>query len=247
MTQVVTANDKAVSRGAHSHNPLKMFDELVLGLSGFTKHLSEIEHSVKVLDSQAYSFEQTSRDSWMLENALKRATEAKNSFQVSGAKHQAAGILKGLERFSPDGDKDVIPESNFVPTRAYIAKQAALLLGSFPNGAPSDPEIYVGMLIEEIMAGEFFKHAVESGVRRLRRTQKFLPSISEVLEVLNDEQKLWTRRLDVYGLQDTLDWLDESIESAKLLLTKHEEAAAERKRLAAAAAAEQSESFTDFG
>lgn len=89
---------------------------------------------------------------------------------------------------SPDAAYD---DDNAELTKAAVATHVAALVGSFPNANPADPEVYTMMMIEEIINATCFVPTLNSAVRRLRRTSKFLPAISEVLEVLEEEDKFW--------------------------------------------------------
>jgi hypothetical protein len=68
--------------------------------------------------------------------------------------------------------------------RPVIAEQVGLLLGSYPNAVPHDPEAYVLMMIEEIALAEPDAIDLEMACRRLRRTLKFPPTIPEVIEAI---------------------------------------------------------------
>ena len=50
------------------------------------------------------------------------------------------------------------------------------LVGAFPNGAPGDPEVYVGMLFEAVCAVEGLGlPALDAAVREIVATKKFFP------------------------------------------------------------------------
>ena len=92
-----------------------------------------------------------------------------------------------LERLQPDGD----------PLRATgdATKRLVLLTGCFPTSNVPDPAIFSRMLVEEVVAAGHGTLALESACRKLRREQRFMPSISEVLAVLAREHTTWTKRL----------------------------------------------------
>ena len=105
--------------------------------------------------------------------------------------------------------------------RSAIGERVAVLLGAFPNGAPSDPAIYVRMMIEGISAiDELIMPALDAAILQIVTTQKFLPSVSEVLEVVNAQRVPWNERS--WAIRDLADksilvlgWI------GKLRLAKH--------------------------
>lgn len=82
-----------------------------------------------------------------------------------------------------------------------LAKRISMMVGAFPNAAPPAPEVYLKMLTEHVAATHPDALVLESTCREIERTLKFVPSIAEVLAVLEKQRKLWGRRLDVimYG------------------------------------------------
>ena len=68
--------------------------------------------------------------------------------------------------------------------RAAVSIQIGKLLGSFPNANPSDPEVYTGCMIEDVIAEAQVLPALQLACQRLRRQSKFPPSISELIAAL---------------------------------------------------------------
>jgi hypothetical protein len=84
-------------------------------------------------------------------------------------------------------------------TRREIGQHLAALVGSFPLNR--DGEIFGRLLVEDVAATAPSIGALERACTRLRRTSKFLPSISEVLEaVRTEERKLGSDALDIEQL-----------------------------------------------
>lgn len=252
MTNQMTeqTRSKAVGNPKAQTQSLRSFDSMVEGFSFATKYFYDVERQCIRIDG-ALDQAKRRRDFWQLESALRDAKECVNAVEVSGALSNINSLRRALSEFSPDDDPDVDDGMN--PTRRYIAKQVAVLLGSIPNGAPADPEVYTAMLIEEVLALEVCKHAIESGMRRVRRTTKFLPAISEVLEILKEENKLWHRRFDIHSFDDRLENLREAIADAESAIEneaqrkkKAIEDEKERRRLAEEAG-DFSHTYTDFG
>ena len=80
------------------------------------------------------------------------------------------------------------------PAYSQVARMITILMGSFPTSKIPEPEIFVRALIEDVMEFDPSFVVLESTCRQLRKTQKFMPSISEVIEALQEQQKLWRRR-----------------------------------------------------
>ena len=72
-----------------------------------------------------------------------------------------------------------------------------VLMGSFPTAKIPEPEIFVRVLMDDVMALDPSFVEMESTCRELRKTKKFMPSISEVIEELEKQKKLWDRRSEV--------------------------------------------------
>jgi hypothetical protein len=111
-----------------------------------------------------------------------------------------------------------------------IADKVSDMIGSFPNGAPHDPERYVTGMIDNVAAVGAPGPAIESAVRRIIRGSKFLPSVSEMLLALDEETSAWTSRLWVLEtgaegdalaasreeLAETIAWAKEKLQALRL-------------------------------
>jgi hypothetical protein len=71
-------------------------------------------------------------------------------------------------------------------TKTDIAKHLALLVKSFPNAGSADCTVYGRMLCEDVAADQPSASDIEAACRKIRRTSKFLPTISEVLEAIGE-------------------------------------------------------------
>jgi hypothetical protein len=95
------------------------------------------------------------------------------------------------------------PETNYEDSdreadlrRDVISVRLAMLVGSFPAGAPGDPEVFVTVMLEHICAIEGLSFiALDAACRQITTSQKFLPAISEVVEALEEQQELWDTRV----------------------------------------------------
>lgn len=80
------------------------------------------------------------------------------------------------------------------PAFSQIAKMIAVLMGSFPTSKIPEPEIFVRVLLDDVMELTPSFVEMESTCRQLRTTKTFMPAISEVLRELEAQQNLWNRR-----------------------------------------------------
>ncbi|QDM17232.1 hypothetical protein FNL55_15465 [Tardiphaga sp. vice352] len=115
--------------------------------------------------------------------------------------------------------------------KSWIAAKVGELVGSFPQANVANPEIYVPMLINEIMAeGCHDMVILEMTVRSLRQSSKFIPSISEVLKELRKVSDEWGQRYDALEyIEGQADELRQLIAEAKLLRQQEEERRAAEK------------------
>jgi hypothetical protein len=156
---------------------------------------------------------------------LSWAEDALAIFDKSGAKHIAEAEA-ALSMFDIEG----LYDKNGDLKKSWIAAKVSELVGSFPQANVANPEIYIPMLINEIMAdGVSDVVVLEMTVRALRQTSKFIPSISEVLAAKKKVTDEWSERYD--AIED-LPWqaseLRRLIEEAKPVRLQEDE------RLAAA-------------
>jgi hypothetical protein len=102
----------------------------------------------------------------------------------------------GLARFDdpanyePDDDDDEF----VVLSHEHIAKRVTVMLASFPNANPTDPDGYMKMLIEHIGVTKVCQLSLESALREIVETHKFAPAIAEVLSVIERHTMTWLER-----------------------------------------------------
>jgi hypothetical protein len=129
-------------------------------------------------------------------------------------------------------------------TAREIGEAVTLLVGAFPTANPPDGAVFVRLLIEDVRAAAPSKIALELAFRHLRRSQKWLPAICEVLQALEGEERTWQRRLRM------ADQLPEMRAKALAMLAEDrqriqaEEAKLDRERAERAAAAKASGEIT---
>ncbi len=84
-----------------------------------------------------------------------------------------------------------------VHTEKGIRRQVGLMLGAFPNARPHDPEIYVTSLIYDALDLRLPDAVVAQTCQLIRRTQKFVPAVSEFLETANGVWARWRHALRI--------------------------------------------------
>ena len=76
-------------------------------------------------------------------------------------------------------------------TESVVKKQIGQLIGSFPNANPTSPEIYIAAILFDVLDTGIPDSVVHTTCREIRRTMKFLPTISEFLDVANKQRANW--------------------------------------------------------
>jgi hypothetical protein len=77
-----------------------------------------------------------------------------------------------------------------VHTEKGIRRQVGLMLGAFPNARPHDPEVYVTTLIYDALDLGLPDAVVAQTCQHIRRSQKFVPTVSEFLDTA---ENIWAR------------------------------------------------------
>jgi hypothetical protein len=135
------------------------------------------------------------------------------------------------ERFNPESAFDDDCRLLEVRVRAAIA----LLLASFPNANPGNPETYVGTMVEEVMAEDDVSLVVlESACSQIRRTSKFAPNIAELVEAIQEQAEVWEPRLNaIQGCGNVVGLIRKELKAATELVAAATAEREERARIAA--------------
>lgn len=133
-------------------------------------------------------------------HAVQKAEGIIELFEVTGGRQGCKRAQKLWEQCHPESWWS---EDGGGPAYSQVAKMITLLMGSFPTSKIPEPEIFVRMLLADVM--EFYPSFVEleSTCRELRKTKTFMPAIAEVIKELEKQQKLWADR------ENTMTTLDE--------------------------------------
>jgi hypothetical protein len=121
------------------------------------------------------------------EKRLKRRRALLDAAEALLLKFSAEELVAGVEEYRSGwqwfeaDDNYEGPRDHRVVSVAFVARMVATLIGAFPSGAPASPEVFTGMMINELIAAEATASRIELATRRLIRSKTFLPSIAEVL------------------------------------------------------------------
>lgn len=90
-----------------------------------------------------------------------------------------------------DGLANIASEVLSISTPGVVKREVANLIGSFPNAAVANPEIYLSALVYDLLDKHIPDAVTVLTCRQIRRTCKFVPSISEVLETAESIADQW--------------------------------------------------------
>jgi hypothetical protein len=110
-----------------------------------------------------------------------RASLADNETKLRELPSDAA-----LERLASDA-----LEALAITTPAAMRNQVGMLIGCFPNASLPNPEVFASTLIYDLLDLRISDAAFELACREIRRTQKFLPAISEIIEQVKRTESMW--------------------------------------------------------
>ena len=79
---------------------------------------------------------------------------------------------------------------------AHVSVILAQLIGSFPTANLPNATAFTRALLEDVMLEQPGRIELACACRQLRRTMKFVPSISEVIEALKAEKEVWSARFE---------------------------------------------------
>jgi hypothetical protein len=135
------------------------------------------------------------------------------------------------------------PEDEDAPLRSQVTAMLTHLIDTLPEARVPKGDKFMTALVDHVMDLTPLFVELESVCWQLQKKQKFTLMISDVIEALEEQKKLWDRRSDVvFGIEENYDDLCNAVAVAKEDEAKakaEEEAAAERKAAEAKAAAER--------
>jgi hypothetical protein len=78
-----------------------------------------------------------------------------------------------------------------------IRSHLADTIGCYPAGKPINPEVYTDVMFREVRAANPTSGAVQIGCQTVRRTQKFLPSVAEVVAAIEAAERVLAAHLEL--------------------------------------------------
>src|SRR6266851_3245419 len=132
---------------------------------------------------RARAEEQTFRDASALIERWQRAHS--EVYDRGQSRHEH--LVTVVDELMPAADKLCarLAKLSKLATKIEIANHLALLLKSFPNAGKDDATVFGRMLCEDVAAQQPTIGGLEAACRHLRRTNRFIPVIAEVLEALD--------------------------------------------------------------
>jgi hypothetical protein len=183
------------SKPAHPLHSLKKFAD---DADRIVKRYDELEKLPSIVRKKMDALKNAELIDKLFADAKKAATLNEHD-EAMLAQCEAA-----LQMFDPESSyEDNDCEGNL--KRSVIGERVAQLVGGFPNGAPSDPVVYVTMLIENVRTvDDLTMPALDAAIWQIIGTMKFLPAVSEVLEIVRAQQAKWDERLGaISSIADT--------------------------------------------
>jgi hypothetical protein len=169
-------------------------------------------------------------------NAQKLFEEAANVLDDSeGTRELLQELRVEAQKFDPPDATD----DDYCILEEVVRTHVALLLASFPNAKPGNEEVYVGMMVEHVLAENPSPVVLESACAQIRKSAKFPPTTAEVIEAINEQKKLWGPRLvaidyfelRVESLRSELAVTTELVAAAKVKNEERMRAVEEKKRI----------------
>jgi hypothetical protein len=129
-----------------------------------------------------------------------------DDFERGGGKRTMIEYAQGQNSLEPEPDE--WRDEEWRVQRSAVSKMLAFLVGSFPTSNLPDARVFTIVMLDDVMALEPSFAELECACRKLRQSQKFMPSISEIVAEVKDQKKAWDRRFSA------LDCIEDSYNNA---------------------------------
>jgi hypothetical protein len=131
-----------------------------------------------------------------LETQLRQALSAPSLEVIAAALEATDRSGELLARFASTRRALAVRRDDEDEYRGNVSLQLAMLLGSFPTSNVPDVKVFTRMLLDEVMAENVDAITLQAACQKIRRTSKFVPTISETLATIEQQRKLWTERVE---------------------------------------------------
>jgi hypothetical protein len=112
-----------------------------------------------------------------------------------------------LERFDP-ADNYEIDNGEHHLKPSVIAARIAVLVGGFPGGSPSDPAVFLKVMMEHVCSVEALSLvALDAAIWEAVGTLKFIPSASELMVIVKRQKAQWNKRfVAIQNIAESAHW-----------------------------------------
>jgi hypothetical protein len=113
-----------------------------------------------------------------------------------------------VQRFDPDDNYEIDDDKKYVLKPSVVAARIAVLVGAFPAGAPSDPTVYLKVMMEHVRSVEALSLvALDAAIWEAVGTLKFIPSVSELMVIVKRQKEQWHKRfMAIQGIAESSHW-----------------------------------------
>ncbi|MEY9182349.1 hypothetical protein [Bradyrhizobium sp. USDA 313] len=193
-----------VSMQPYPGHPLRSLKQFAVKADSILRRYDELEKLADRIEATAFG------EPW---SEYRRAAVLDDQERAAIAWCEAA-----LARFDPDDNYEVEAGNHYFLKPNIVAARIAIVVGGFPNGSPSDPAVYVKVMIEHVCGMEGLSLiALDSAIWEITASMKFLPSVSELMAVVDRQNALWRRRLlAIHNIAETAGWLLAEIEKLQV-------------------------------
>jgi hypothetical protein len=164
-----------------------------------------------LLDDVRQLIEATKNRELLIADAKRAATLDKHD------KTLLAWCEAALERFDPE-DNYEIDDGEYHLKPSVVAARIAVLVGAFPAGAPSDPAVYLKVMMEHVCSVEALSLvALDAAIWEAVGTLKFIPSVSELMVIVKRQKERWHKRfMAIQNIVESSHWVLAEIEELQV-------------------------------
>jgi hypothetical protein len=121
-----------------------------------------------------------------------------------------------VDRFDPEDNHEIDDDKEFHLKPSVVDGRMALLVGAFPSGAPSDPAVFLKVMIEHVCSVETSLVALDTAIWEAVGTLKFMPAVSEFVVILKQQDALWSKRFEAISeIAEASPWNLREIEATR--------------------------------